>query len=125
MNSATEYFNLICLSFSLFGSDSLLIPVIPAIPLIRAIRHSIRALYLRAQSHCLCLVSVLPQENLKIVGSEPSYDLNDKINLSCKSGDGRPYPQLNWFINDNMVRDVQQISRFFIALCCPLFVVRL
>jgi hypothetical protein len=47
---------------------------------------------------------VLPQENLKIEGTEISYDFNDKINLSCKSGEGRPYPHLSWFINDNMVR---------------------
>ncbi len=46
----------------------------------------------------------LPQENLKIEGSEVQYDVNDKINLSCKSGDGRPLPDLSWFINDNMVR---------------------
>jgi hypothetical protein len=47
----------------------------------------------------------LPQENLKIEGSEVQYDVNDKINLSCKSGDGRPLPDLSWFINDNMVRE--------------------
>ena len=61
-------------------------------------------------------MSVLPQENLKIEGSEPSYDLNDKINLSCKSGDGRPYPRLNWFINDNIVRIGQKIYTFIVVL---------
>ncbi len=52
----------------------------------------------------LYVPKVLPQENLKIEGTQISYDFNDKINLSCKSGEGRPYPHLSWFINDNMVR---------------------
>lgn len=54
----------------------------------------------------------LPQENLRIEGKEVQYDVNDKINLSCKSGDGRPLPDLSWFINDNTVRQSTGQNQF-------------
>ncbi|CAG2170154.1 unnamed protein product [Oppiella nova] len=59
------------------------------------------------RSERLMKVYALPQENLQIEGKEVQYDVNDKINLSCRSGDGRPLPQLSWYINDNMASSDQ------------------
>ncbi|XP_054169260.1 uncharacterized protein LOC128966434 [Oppia nitens] len=60
------------------------------------------------RSERLMKVYALPVESLRIVGKEVEYDVNDKINMSCKSGSGRPLPHLQWLINDNTVRLVRQ-----------------
>ncbi|XP_054169259.1 uncharacterized protein LOC128966433 [Oppia nitens] len=66
--------------------------------------------YRTVRSEQLLKVYVLPKESLRIEGSELSYDLNDKINLSCKSGYARPHATLHWLINDHMAQPHQLIE---------------
>ncbi|CAL1273229.1 unnamed protein product [Larinioides sclopetarius] len=44
-------------------------------------------------------VYVLPDENPKILGSQPRYEVGDIVNVTCKSGPSKPAAQLKWFIN--------------------------
>ncbi|GBL87886.1 hypothetical protein AVEN_239521-1 [Araneus ventricosus] len=45
------------------------------------------------------LRAVLPDENPKILGSQPRYEVGDIVNVTCKSGPSKPAAQLKWSIN--------------------------
>lgn len=45
----------------------------------------------------------MPKENLRIEGAEQQYGVDEMINVTCKSGESMPAPNITWFINDNLV----------------------
>ncbi|GIY23811.1 uncharacterized protein CDAR_44021 [Caerostris darwini] len=47
----------------------------------------------------LCSFSVLPDENPKIVGSQPRYEVGDIVNVTCNAGPSKPAATLKWYIN--------------------------
>ncbi|GFY60658.1 putative beat protein [Trichonephila inaurata madagascariensis] len=44
-------------------------------------------------------VYVLPDEDPKILGSQPRYEVGDVVNVTCRSGPSKPAAALKWYIN--------------------------
>ena len=51
------------------------------------------------------LSSDLPISGPHIRGLRSSYQLGDKINLTCESDSSSPRAQLNWYINNDLGKD--------------------
>ncbi|PRD21998.1 UNVERIFIED_CONTAM: hypothetical protein NCL1_50270 [Trichonephila clavipes] len=43
--------------------------------------------------------SILPDEDPKILGSQPRYEVGDVVNVTCRSGPSKPAAALKWYIN--------------------------
>lgn len=54
---------------------------------------------LNFQPILLCFVSALPEEEPKITGGKPRYQVGDTVRVNCTSGRSKPAAQLSWFIN--------------------------
>ena len=49
------------------------------------------------------LQTVLPKQNLSLIGVKPFYRIGDVVDISCISGPSKPPAILAWFINDQQV----------------------
>ncbi|XP_065158335.1 cell adhesion molecule 2-like [Atheta coriaria] len=49
--------------------------------------------------HQRMMVVALPEEEPKITGGKPRYQVGDTVRVNCTSGRSKPAAQLSWFIN--------------------------
>lgn len=65
--------------------------------------------------------TVLPEDLLKIEGTEPTYEMHNLINLTCVSGASYPAQTLTWFINEERVSDSEGLG---LSLTASLMILR-